>query len=100
MSRTRSRVDDNQLLILPRGDRATGGPMRRHSSLNISKGDRVRLRGLAGTFVVSQCWGRMLDATNASGQTELTSTWAITMVLPRAQKGVRTAASFFEQGHQ
>jgi hypothetical protein len=57
--------------------------MRWHSSLNVRAGDRVRLVGLAGTFVVDRCWGRMLDATDASGQTELTSTWAIVMVLRR-----------------
>ncbi len=57
--------------------------MRHHHSLNIGKGDRVRLRGRSGTFVVSLCWGRMLNAVGTSGQTECTSTWAIVMILPR-----------------
>jgi hypothetical protein len=61
--------------------------MRHHSSLNIGKGDRVRLAGLAGTFVVDRCWGRMLDCYDASGRMELTSTWAIVMLLPKQKIG-------------
>jgi hypothetical protein len=61
--------------------------MRHHSSLNISKGDRVRPHTRSGIFTADRVWGRMLDATNASGQTELTSTWAIVMVLPRQPIG-------------
>jgi hypothetical protein len=55
--------------------------MRHHSSLNIGKGDRVRLAGLAGVYTVDRCWGRMLDTTDPSGHHELTSTWAIVMIL-------------------
>ncbi len=65
-----------------------------HSSLTIRQGDRVRLAGRSGTFVVSRCWGRMLDAVDGSGHHELTSTWAIVMILSGVQKGVRKAARF------
>jgi hypothetical protein len=58
--------------------------MRHHSSLNVKQGDRVRLRGRSGTFVVDRCWGRMLWYRKASGHHELTSTWAIVMISPRA----------------
>jgi hypothetical protein len=72
--------------------------MRHHSSLNVRQGDRIRLAGLAGTFVVDRCWGRMLDATDASGQIELTSTWAITMILPRGAKGCQNSVKFSGRG--
>jgi hypothetical protein len=61
--------------------------MRHHSSLNIGKGDRVRLRGRSGTFVVDRVWGRMLNCTDNDGGHHETSTWAIVMLLPKQKIG-------------
>ena len=74
--------------------------MRHHSSLNIKAGDRIRLGGLAGVFTVDRVWGRMLDATTDDGRTELTSTWAIVMILPRGAKGCQNRGKIFDRGNR